>query len=83
MDSIKLQKYFTDCGIMSRRAAEKEIADGKVRVNGELAEPAIAETQTGEFSKTFLLKEAICPEAIRMEFHKDHIELYEFEIFKV
>ena len=34
MDSIKLQKYFTDCGVMSRRAAEKEIAEGKVKVNG-------------------------------------------------
>ncbi len=37
MDSIKLQKYFTDCGIMSRRAAEKEIENGSVRVNGEVA----------------------------------------------
>ena len=34
MESIKLQKYFTDCGIMSRRAAEKEIESGKVKVNG-------------------------------------------------
>ena len=34
MESIKLQKFFTDCGIMSRRAAEKEIANGKVKVNG-------------------------------------------------
>ena len=55
----------------------------KVRVNGELIEPAIAETQSGEFSKTFLLKEAICPDAIRMEFFQKRIELYEFEIFKV
>ncbi|MBQ7384688.1 MAG: rRNA pseudouridine synthase [Clostridia bacterium] len=38
MDSIKLQKYFTDCGVMSRRAAEKEIAAGRVKVNGETAE---------------------------------------------
>ena len=37
MDSIKLQKYFTDCGIMSRRAAEKEIECGLVKVNGEVA----------------------------------------------
>ena len=41
MDSIKLQKYFTDCGIMSRRAAEKEIADGKVTVNGVTATPGM------------------------------------------
>lgn len=39
MDSIKLQKYFTDCGIMSRRAAEKEIECGHVKVNGETATP--------------------------------------------
>ena len=37
MDSIKLQKYFSDCGILSRRAAEEEIKQGKVTVNGEVA----------------------------------------------
>ena len=34
---IRLQKYFSDCGILSRRAAEKEIADGHVTVNGIVA----------------------------------------------
>ena len=37
MDSIKLQKYFSDCRILSRRAAEEEIKQGKVTVNGERA----------------------------------------------
>ncbi|MBR2293369.1 MAG: rRNA pseudouridine synthase [Clostridia bacterium] len=37
MDTIKLQKYFTDCGILSRRAAEDAIERGAVRVNGEIA----------------------------------------------
>lgn len=37
MEKIRLQKIFTDAGIMSRRAAEKEIADGKVTVNGSVA----------------------------------------------
>lgn len=37
MEKIRLQKYFTDCGIMSRRAAEKEIAEGRVTVNGKRA----------------------------------------------
>lgn len=37
MDSVKLQKYFSDCGIMSRRAAEEEIKKGRVRVNGNIA----------------------------------------------
>jgi 23S rRNA pseudouridine2605 synthase len=31
---IRLQKYFTDCGVLSRRAAEAEIAAGHVLVNG-------------------------------------------------
>ncbi len=38
MNSVKLQKYFSDCGIMSRRAAEEEIKLGRVKVNGEVAE---------------------------------------------
>lgn len=37
MESIRLQKYFTDCGVLSRRAAEAEIAAGRVSVNGERA----------------------------------------------
>ena len=34
MEPIRLQKYLTDCGVMSRRAAEKEITAGNVSVNG-------------------------------------------------
>ena len=34
MEPIRLQKYLTDCGIMSRRAAEREITAGRVSVNG-------------------------------------------------
>lgn len=37
MEKIRISKYFTDCGIMSRRAAEKEIEQGKVKVNGSTA----------------------------------------------
>lgn len=36
--NIKIQKYFTDCGVMSRRAAELEIKKGNVKVNGLIAE---------------------------------------------
>ena len=36
-EAIRLQKYFTDSGVLSRRAAEAEIAAGHVRVNGEVA----------------------------------------------
>lgn len=37
MEPIRLQKYLSDCGLMSRRAAEEEIRAGKIRVNGEPA----------------------------------------------
>ena len=38
MESIKLQKYFSDCGVASRRAAEEIIKKGLVKVNGEVAQ---------------------------------------------
>ena len=34
---IRLQKFFSDCGVMSRRAAEAEIEKGAVTVNGVTA----------------------------------------------
>ena len=52
MDSVKLQKYFSDCGVMSRRAAEEEIKKGLVRVNGSVAELGLRifpETDTIEY----------------------------------
>ena len=38
MEKIRLQKYIADSGIMSRRAAEEEIKNGNVSVNGHVAE---------------------------------------------
>lgn len=37
-EKIRLQKMIADCGIASRRKAEQLIAEGKVRVNGRVAE---------------------------------------------
>ena len=34
---MRLQKFFSDAGILSRRAAEAEIAAGRVKVNGVVA----------------------------------------------
>jgi len=53
----------------------------KVRSSGELFDPEIAEVLTEEFSKTFILKEAITPEALRLESKAERIELYEIEAF--
>ena len=38
MEKIRLQKYMADAGIMSRRAAEEEIKNGNVSINGHVAE---------------------------------------------
>ena len=38
MEKIRLQKYFTDLGIMSRRASEKVILAGNVKINGKTAQ---------------------------------------------
>ena len=53
----------------------------KVRVNGELTVPAIKEVFTEEFSKTFILEEKICPDALRLEMKARRVELYEIEVF--
>ena len=37
MEKVRLQKYMADAGIMSRRAAEQEIINGNVSVNGHVA----------------------------------------------
>ena len=38
MAVLRLQKFLADAGLMSRRAAEKEIELGNVSVNGHVAE---------------------------------------------
>ncbi|MBQ7161416.1 MAG: rRNA pseudouridine synthase [Clostridia bacterium] len=38
MEEIRIQKYISDSGVMSRRAAEQEIINGRVTVNGKKAE---------------------------------------------
>lgn len=59
MEKIRLQKFFTDCGVLSRRAAEEEIKAGKVKVNGAVAQ----------------LGDKIDPEADIVEYKGRHIAL--------
>ena len=37
MEKVRLQKYISDCGLMSRRAAEAEIVNGNFTINGIVA----------------------------------------------
>ena len=39
MQKIRLQKFIADAGIMSRRAAEEEIKNSNIAVNGHIASP--------------------------------------------
>ena len=39
MEKIRLQKFIADTGLMSRRAAEEEIKNGNISVNGHVATP--------------------------------------------
>lgn len=80
IDVSKVKPVFNKIVVSGNNIDNMQI---RVRMNGELIIPPVAETQTDEFSKTFLLKEAIAPDAIRMEFFRDNIELCEFEIFNV
>ena len=34
MEPIRISKYFTDCGVMSRRAADAAVEHGEVKING-------------------------------------------------
>lgn len=36
-EPVRLQKYLSECGICSRRKAEEMIAEGKVKINGRVA----------------------------------------------
>ena len=38
MEPIRIQKFFTDCGVLSRRAAEEEIKAGHVLINDQVAQ---------------------------------------------
>lgn len=40
-EKVRLNKYIASCGVCSRREADSLIADGKVMVNGKLAEPGM------------------------------------------
>ena len=48
MEKIRLQKFFTDNNIMSRRSAERVILAGNVKVNGVIAKLREAGIEEGD-----------------------------------
>lgn len=53
----------------------------KVRCGEEWVTPDIAEVKTEEFATTFVLKDPICPDALRLEMGAHRVELYEIELY--
>lgn len=53
----------------------------KVRMGEELITLESAKVENEEFSAKFLLKEPVTPDALRFEFPKERIELYEVELY--
>ena len=45
--ALRINKYLSSCGICSRRMADSLIAGGRVRINGNLAEPG-SQVETGD-----------------------------------
>ena len=83
IDISKIRPTFNKVVIGGYNLDEMEI---KVKIGDAYIVPECTEIQNEEFSKTFLLKEAVTADALRMEFHKPDrvlVELYEIEVFKV
>ncbi len=59
------------------------VQDGKLLLrNGEsLVEAAVVETKTEQYAITFVLAETVSPEALRVQFKKGPVEIYEVEAF--
>ena len=49
--------------------------------NGEEQTEPEAEVQSEAFCKTYILKQAVSPEALRLEFTAKRVELYEISLF--
>ncbi len=50
---MRLQKYLADCGVASRRKSEELIAQGRVRVNGEIVTQMGSVVEPGKDTITF------------------------------
>ncbi len=48
MEEVRLNKYLAQCGICSRRDADRMIASGRVRVNGSVADMGVRVKDTDE-----------------------------------
>ncbi len=67
---MRLQKYIASCGVASRRAAEKLIADGHVTVDGELVTEMGTQVESGQSVCVDGQEVALEPEKHYILYHK-------------
>ena len=80
LDLTAVQPSFNKLVVKGYRIETCEI---KIKVGDEWIVPAVTEVNAEEFSKAFLLAEAVKPNGLRLEFDGRRIELYEIEAFLV
>ena len=78
LDLTKVQPVFTKVKVNGYCIENAQL---KLRVNGELVTPEVSATETAEYEKTFVLKETVSPDALRLEFNGNKGELYEIGVF--
>jgi len=78
LDLTKVKPTFSKIVVSGWHLEEAQV---KVRKGDEWITLEPAEVQNEEFCATFLLKEAVCPDALRFEFPQERVELYEIEIY--
>ena len=78
LDLSKVKPTFTTVGIYGWHLEGMQV---KLLVNGEWVIAETANADSEEFSTVLELKEAVSPDALRLEFPVERIELYEIEIY--
>ena len=63
---MRLQKYLADCGVASRRSAEKLIQDGKVMLNGQTVTQMGVQVEPGDEVR-------VAGEVVRLETEKHYL----------
>ena len=78
LDFVKVSPTFSKIDIGGWKLENMKLL---VKIGEDWVEPATTEIKNEEFSKTYILKDAITPEAMRLEFGGKAAELYEIEVF--
>ena len=78
LDLSKVAPTFTKIVVSGWGLQDMEL---RVRNGEEWTIPEFAEVKTEEFAVTYLLKNAISPDGLRLEFKANRVELYEIEVF--